>query len=133
MAFLSLPKITLLLIQLVFILHSARGFVPGENHPFLSHARPTTIRSAQKSTPDESADTELDRILVGWADLVNGKAFDGSKLSRLATSTEDVIGVVGHFPLIAESLRTAVTGQFSPSGYAFCAATTLITSLAHAK
>jgi len=131
MAFLSLPKITLLLIQLVFILHSARGFVPGGNRPFLSHT--TTIRSAQKSTPDESADTELDRILVGWADLVNGKAFDGSKLSRLATSTEDVIGVVGHFPLIAESLRTAVTGQFSPSGYAFCAATTLITSLAHAK
>jgi len=46
---------------------------------------------------------------------------------------EDVIGVVGHLPLIAESLRTAFTGQLSTTGYELCAASTLVTALAHLK
>ena len=90
---------------------------------------------AQKESPfidGEGDDSELDRLQVGWSDLVNGRAFDGSQVSRLATP-EDFIGVVAHVPLIAESLRTAFTGQFSTTGYALCAASTLVTALAHLK
>jgi len=81
------------------------------------------------NTEDES---ELDRLQAGWFDLINGRAFDGSQVSRLATP-EDFIGVVGHLPLIAESLRTAFTGQLSTTGYELCAASTLVTALAHLK
>ena len=91
---------------------------------------PSKISSSTVLQEDDS--TELDRIQAGWSDLINGRAFDGSQVSRLATP-EDVIGVVGHLPLIAESLRTAFTGQLSTTGYELCAASTLVTALAHLK
>ena len=90
---------------------------------------PVVMCDAGKAQKESS---ELDRLQLGWSDLVNGRAFDGSQVSRLATP-EDFIGVVAHIPLIAESLRTAFTGQFSTTGYALCAASTLVTALAHLK
>ena len=92
-------------------------------------AAPVVMCDAGKAQKESS---ELDRLQLGWSDLVNGRAFDGSQVSRLATP-EDFIGVVAHIPLIAESLRTAFTGQFSTTGYALCAASTLVTALAHLK
>ena len=92
-------------------------------------AAPVVMCDAGKPQKESS---ELARLQLGWSDLVNGRAFDGSQVSRLATP-EDFIGVVAHIPLIAESLRTAFTGQFSTTGYALCAASTLVTALAHLK
>ncbi len=99
----------------------------------------TQLKLVQEESESESesdakvdSDSEIDRLKVGWSDLVNGRAFDASKASRLLTP-EDVIGVVGHGPLIVESLRTAFTGQFSTTGYVFCAATSFITALSHLK
>ena len=91
-----------------------------------------TPSKISSSIAQEDDSTELDRIQAGWSDLISGRAFDGSEMSRLATP-EDVIGVVGHLPLIAESLRTAFTGQLSTTGYELCAASTLVTALAHLK
>ena len=91
-----------------------------------------TPSKISSSIAQEDDSTELDRIQAGWSDLISGRAFDGSQVSRLATP-EDVIGVVGHLPLIAESLRTAFTGQLSTTGYELCAASTLVTALARLK
>jgi len=77
-------------------------------------------------------ESEWNRIQNGWADLVEGRAFDASSYSRLS-APEDVVGIAGNVPLVFESLRTAFTGEFSPEGYAICAATSFVTSCAHGK
>lgn len=75
----------------------------------------------------------MERLRNGWQDILAGDAFDWKRASRLLASPEDVVGVLGNLPLIAESIRTAFTGQFSEGGYAICAGTALLTSLSHLK
>jgi len=99
---------------------------------FTSNHRLPTRTSIQQVLQSTAQDTELEQLKAGWSDLIKGQAFDSTHVRNLATP-EDFIGVVGHFPLIAESLRTAFTGHFSPSAYVFCAGTSFVTGLAHLK
>lgn len=124
-------KRTLLLFSVILI-HRTFGFVPC---PIPSSRIIQEVAAAKEDSAlvdDVAEETDLDRLRIGWSDLIEGRAFDGSQVSKLATP-EDFIGVVGHFPLIAESIRTAFTGQFSTLGYLICAASTILTSLAHLK
>jgi hypothetical protein len=84
-------------------------------------------------TPASKASSEWRELQEGWREVVTGEAFDTSQLYRLWT-VEDVIGIVIHFPLLWEALRTAVTGHIGDGmSYMICAAASLMTSAAHAK
>ena len=118
---------TFLLLVLICFCDSVAGFLPV--HGRETQLRVNIIRLQDKKNTGE---TDLDRLKVGWEELVDGTAFGSTDVSRLRT-LEDTIGVAGHFPLIFESIRTAVTGQFYTSGYTVCACTTILISFSHLK
>jgi hypothetical protein len=122
-----------LLLTFHYLDHGTCGF--SNDCRTLATAPISVLRLQDDASTEETFngnETELDRLENGWKLLSNGKAFDSSGVSRLATP-EDIFGFVGHFPLIFESLRTAFTGQLSTPGYLACACTTLLTSIAHSK
>lgn len=121
----------LFVLLLEFFLFSQRTFGFSSCHAGKRSYLPK-LRLQEEAANGDSETTELDRLKTGWQDLVSGRAFDGSDVSQLGTP-EDIMGVIGHFPLIFESIRTAFTGQLSTDGYVFCAISTFLTSLAHLK